>query len=61
MGQAGLAQLIYLVLFNYAFFLEGFTGLTISVGAVVTLFVLMQLTASVDWDRAVGAQKAPSV
>ena len=60
-GQAGLAQLIYLVLFNYAFFLEGFTGLTISVGAVVTLFVLMQLTASVDWDRAFGAQKAPSV
>ena len=50
--QAGLAQLIYLVLINYAFFFQGFTGLTITVGAIVTLFALMQMTAKVDWDRA---------
>jgi hypothetical protein len=47
--QAGLAQLVFLVLFSYAFFFEGYTGLTITLGAVLTLFVLMQLTARVDW------------
>jgi hypothetical protein len=47
--QAGLAQLVFLVLFSYAFFFEGYTGLTVTLGAVLTLFVLMQLTARVDW------------
>jgi hypothetical protein len=47
--RAGLAQLVFLVLFSYAFFIEGFTGLTVTVGAVATLFVLMQATARVDW------------
>jgi hypothetical protein len=37
------------VLFSYAFFFEGYTGLTVTVGAVVTLFVLMQLTGRLDW------------
>lgn len=54
--QAGPAQLVYLVLFNYAFFFKGFTGLTITVGAVVTLFALMQLTAKVDWEKAFGGR-----
>ena len=31
------AQFIYLVLFSYSFFFDGLTGLTITVGAVVTL------------------------
>jgi Inner membrane protein CreD len=48
--QAGVAQLVFLVLFSYAFFFEGYTGLTVTVGAVLTLFVLMQLTARVDWN-----------
>ena len=48
---AGSAQLVFLVLFSYAFFFEGFTGLAITVGAVVTLFVLMQMTAHVSWDE----------
>jgi hypothetical protein len=52
--RAGLAQLVFLVLFSYAFFLEGFTGLTVTIGAIVTLFVLMQATARVDWNRAFG-------
>jgi len=47
--QAGLAQLVFLVLFSYAFFFEGYTGLAVTLGAVLTLFVLMQLTARVDW------------
>lgn len=47
--EAGLTQLVYLVGFSYAFFLDGFTGLTITIGAIVTLFVVMQLTARIDW------------
>jgi hypothetical protein len=49
--EAGLAQLVFLVLFSYAFFFQGFTGLTVTVGAVLTLFVLMQLTGRVDWSE----------
>jgi inner membrane protein involved in colicin E2 resistance len=44
------AQIVFLVLFSYAFFFEGFTGLTITIGAILTLFVLMQVTARVSWD-----------
>lgn len=47
---AGTAQLVYLVLFSYAFFFKGLTGLAITVGAIATLFVLMQATARVDWN-----------
>ena len=49
--EAGAAQLVFLVLFSYAFFFEGLTGLTITVGAVLTLFVMMQMTARVSWDE----------
>lgn len=48
--EAGLAQVVFLVLFSYAFFFEGYTGLTVTVGAVLTLFVLMQLTGRTDWE-----------
>ena len=58
--EAGLAQLVYLVLFNYAFFFEGYTGLTVTVGAIMTLFVLMRLTAPVDWDRVMGPVREAS-
>ncbi|MCU0294292.1 MAG: cell envelope integrity protein CreD [Thermoanaerobaculaceae bacterium] len=47
--EAGCAPLAFLVLFSYAFFFEGFTGLAITIGSIVTLFVLMQVTAKVDW------------
>jgi hypothetical protein len=52
--EAGVAQLVYLVLFSYAFFFEGYAGLSVTLGAVATLFVLMQLTARVDWSQALG-------
>lgn len=45
------AQVIYLVLFSYSFFFEGYTGLTITIGAIVTLFVLMQITGRIDWNE----------
>jgi len=43
------AQLVFLVLFSYAFFFEGYTGLVITIGAILTLALMMQLTAKVDW------------
>jgi inner membrane protein involved in colicin E2 resistance len=48
---AGAAQLLYLVLFSYAFFFKGLSGLAITVGAIVTLFVLMQATAKTRWNE----------
>jgi inner membrane protein involved in colicin E2 resistance len=47
--EAGLAQFIYLVMFSYAFFFKGFTGLAVTVGSVLTLFVVMQITGRVRW------------
>jgi len=46
------AQLIYLVLFSHTFFWEGFTGLAVTIGAILTLFVVMQITGRVDWREA---------
>lgn len=47
--EAALAQLVYLVMFSYAFFLRGFTGLAITIGSVATLFVAMQVTGRIRW------------
>jgi inner membrane protein involved in colicin E2 resistance len=55
---AGGAQLVYLVLFSYAFFFKGLTGLAITIGAIATLFVLMQATARIDWNAAFAKRSA---
>ena len=49
--EMGLSQLIYLVLFSHTFFWEGFTGLAVTIGAIVTLFVVMQITGKVNWNE----------
>ena len=49
--ETGLSQLVYLVLFSYAFFLEGYTGLTITITCIVTLFIVMMATGKVDWSK----------
>lgn len=49
--EAALAQIIYLVLFSYAFFFKGFTGLAITIGAILTLFVVMQMTGRIQWSE----------
>lgn len=54
--QAGLWQSVFLVLFTYAFFFEGYTGLTITIGAIITLAVLMQVTGRVNWDEMLARQ-----
>ncbi|MBZ5526674.1 MAG: inner membrane CreD family protein [Acidobacteriia bacterium] len=54
--EAALAQLIYLVLFSYAFFFEGMTGLIVTIGAIITLFVIMQVTGRIRWSEKFLAQ-----
>jgi hypothetical protein len=49
--EAGTAQFIYLVLFSYAFFWKGFTGLSITIIAILTLFVVMQATGRIRWSE----------
>lgn len=52
---AVVAQSAYMVLFSYSFFFKGLTGLTLTIGGVVTLGVLMALTAKVNWSEKLGA------
>lgn len=47
--QAGLSQVVYLIAFSYAHFLKGFTGLSITIISILTLFVLMQITGRINW------------
>ena len=49
--EVALAQLVYLVLFSCTFFLEGYTGLAITLLSIATLFVVMQATARIDWEE----------
>ncbi|MEY2511426.1 MAG: hypothetical protein QOE26_2189 [Verrucomicrobiota bacterium] len=53
---AVIAQFAYMVLFSYSFFFEGLTGLTITIGAIVTLALLMAATAKVNWADKFGSQ-----
>ena len=50
--EAGLAQLVYQVGFSLAHFYEGYTGLSITVLVILTLFLLMQLTGRLSWSAA---------
>ena len=47
----GLAQFCYLILFSYSFFFKGLTGLTVTIGSIITLAVLMYLTCHIDWNQ----------
>jgi hypothetical protein len=60
--EMGISQLLYLVLFSLTFLWTGFTGLSITVGAILSLFVMMQLTGRASWaqlDRAVRRSPDP--
>jgi len=50
--EMGLSQLVYLVVFSFTFFWQGFTGLAITIGAILTLFLMMQVTGRYDWRKA---------
>ncbi len=58
--EAAAAQIIYLVLFSYAFFFEGYTGLTVTIGAILTLFLVMQITGRIRWSEKF-APRAPAL
>jgi hypothetical protein len=55
---AALAQFAYMVLFSYSFFFDGLTGLTITIGAILTLALLMASTAKVNWAVKFGHARA---
>lgn len=57
--EAALAQLVYLIGFSLAHFWEGYTGLTITVLAIITLFVMMQLTGRVRWHEVLSFRNKP--
>jgi len=59
--EAGGAQFVYLVLFSYAFFFKGYTGLTVTIGAIATLFIAMQVTGRVKWSEIGGAVTPPNL
>lgn len=52
--QTGISQAVYLVLFSYTFFLEGYTGLAITILCIITLFIVMQMTGKIDWEKQFG-------
>lgn len=58
--EAAIAQLIYLVGFSLAHFFDGFTGLTVTVLSIATLFLLMQLTGRVRWTEALARSNEPA-
>ena len=58
--EAALAQFVYLVMFSYAFFLKGFTGLAITIGSILSLFVVMQVTGRVRWADKFSMKTAPT-
>jgi hypothetical protein len=45
--------------FSYSFFPEALTGLTITIGAIVTRAVLMITTAKVNWATKFGSTPPP--
>jgi inner membrane protein involved in colicin E2 resistance len=49
--ETGISQFVYLVLFSYTFFLTGYTGLAITILCIVTLFVVMQITGRINWQK----------
>jgi hypothetical protein len=46
-------------LFSYAFFFKGLTGLAITIGSILTLFVVMQMTGRIRWSEKF-ASRAPA-
>ena len=53
-------QLFFLVLFSYSFFVKGMTGLTVATGSVITLAVIMRVTAKLDWTEVFSRHKKPT-
>ena len=59
--EVALAQLVYQVGFSLAHFAKGYTGLTISVLATLTLFALMLLTGRIRWSQVLSRRDSRSM
>ncbi|MCK4584966.1 hypothetical protein KAU13_06085 [candidate division WOR-3 bacterium] len=44
-----MSELMFLILFSYAFFWPGWTGLIITIGSILTLAILIFSTSKVKW------------
>lgn len=49
--EVGFSQFVFLILFSLAHFFQGYTGLTVTIGAVITLWAMMRLTARINWEE----------
>jgi len=56
---SAVAQFGFMVLFSFSFFFEGLTGITITIGSVVTLALLMVFTARIKWAEALSSVRSP--
>ncbi len=54
------AQVAYMILFSGSFFFDGLTGITITIGAILTLALLMTYTARLDWAALLTGEKLKS-
>ena len=59
--EVGGAQLVYLVGFACTFFLDGFTGLAVTLLSISTLFIVMQATGRIDWEALLARPDEPPV
>ncbi|GAB5534005.1 MAG: hypothetical protein Rubg2KO_02540 [Rubricoccaceae bacterium] len=59
--EVGGAQMVYLVAFAATFFLEGATGLAVTLLSVATLFVTMQATGRLDWEAVLARPDEPAL
>jgi hypothetical protein len=48
--ESAISQFVFLVLFSFSFFYEGYTGLAITIGAIATLASFMAKTGRTDWE-----------
>lgn len=60
LAETAVAQFVFLVLFSFSFFFDGFTGLAITIGSVLTLAFFMAKTAHVDWEELFGRKQTSS-
>ena len=57
--EAALAQIVYLIGFSLAHFWDGYTGITVTLLSVATVFLLMQLTGRIRWSEVLARRPAP--
>ena len=57
--EAAIAQLVYLIGFSMAHFWEGYTGISVTVLVILTLFLVMQSTGRIKWAEVLKAPPKP--